>query len=276
MRHSYDDFHRAVDRSDATIELDRAALAMAKSEYPNLDANRYLSRIDRLAAAVCRRTGSEPTVYRAIAALNYVLFHEQGFRGNREDYFDAKNSFLNEVIERKKGIPISLSVLYILVAQRIGLALHGVGFPGHFLVKYTDDHEEIVIDPFNGGEVKSVESLEALLRALSGGKLRFHPAMLAPATRKQILKRMLGNLKMIYLRQSQLLKALTVMDRLLIVDPSSAEDLRDRGLVYLKLECFNQALEDFRKYLRVAPDAVDAAAVRDHVVALTKQVSQIH
>ncbi|HEU4342490.1 MAG TPA: transglutaminase-like domain-containing protein [Candidatus Binatia bacterium] len=276
MRDSYDDFRRAVDRSDATIELGRATLAMAKSEYPNLDAEMYLSRIDQLAAAVCRRTGSEPTVYRAIAALNYVLFREEGFQGNREEYYDAKNSFLNEVIERKKGIPISLSVLYMLVAQRIGLALHGVGFPGHFLVKYAAAEEEIVIDPFNGGEVKSVESLEGLLRALSGGEVDFHPAMLAPATPKQILKRMLANLKIIYLRQDEPLKALTVIDRLLILDPRSPESLRDRGLVYLKLECLNQALEDFREYLRVAPDAVDGATIRDHVVALTKRVRQIH
>ena len=273
---SCDEFRLLVEWGEVSVDLARAALAIARIEYPDLSLDHYLSRIDQLAAAVARRLGGEANLYRSIAAINYVLFHEQGFSGNRDDYFDPNNSFLNQVIERKKGIPITLSVLYMLVAQRIGLTIHGVGFPGHFLVKYFDDQEEIVIDPFNAGEIRSLEDLRELLRAAHGAETILHPRLLASATKKQILERMLRNLKMIYLREREYSRAISVLDRLLIVDPALAYDLRDRGLVYLQLECFAQALADFQNYLRIAPDAPDAEAVREHIVTLSKQVKQIH
>jgi regulator of sirC expression with transglutaminase-like and TPR domain len=205
-----------------------------------------------------------------------VLFQEYGFRGNRENYYDPRNSFLNEVLDRKTGIPISLSVVYMEVAQRIGLRLQGVGFPGHFLTKYRGNGEEIVIDPFNAGEIRSRESLENMLYKLYGEKIPFHADFLAPVTTKQILRRMLTNLKMIYLRDNQPMKALSAMERLVILDPVSAEDIRERGVLYMNLECFTQALEDLRTYLRLAPEAQDAGAVRQQIVNLTKQVAQIH
>jgi regulator of sirC expression with transglutaminase-like and TPR domain len=276
LSESCDELRSLVARPDASIDLARAALAIARIDHANLSPDRYLSRIDQLGAAVARRLGSESNPYRSIAATNYVLFHEQGFCGNREDYFDPKNSFLNQVIERKKGIPITLSVLYMLVAQKIGLTIHGVGFPGHFMVKYSDDQEEIVIDPFNGGDIRSVGDLRELLRAVHGAETILRPRLLVPATKKQILERMLRNLKMIYLRERQFFKAISVLDRLLIVHPTSADDLRDRALVYLQLECFTQALADFQSYLRMAPDAPDAETVRHHIVTLSKQVNQIH
>jgi regulator of sirC expression with transglutaminase-like and TPR domain len=215
-------------------------------------------------------------VDQAIAALNGVLFREHGFRGNREDYFDPKNSFLNEVLDRKTGIPISLSVLYMEVAQRIGLSLQGIGFPGHFLVKYLGDNEEVVIDPFNQGEIRSRESLESMVYRLYEGKIRFDPSFLEPVTKTQILKRMLNNLRMIYSRGNDFLQLLSVTERLVVLDPASAEDIRDRGAVYLKLECFKQALEDFQTYLRLAPLADDTSAVREQVASLTQRVAQIH
>ena len=146
---SYKDFRQAVDREETKIDLGKAALTIAAPDYRNLDIDAYLSRIDALAASAAARSGSDADVYTSIAALNFVLFQEHGFRGNREHYFDPRNSFLNEVLDRRTGIPISLSVLYMEVAKRIGLPLQGVGFPGHFLVKYVGGHEEIVIDPFN-------------------------------------------------------------------------------------------------------------------------------
>jgi regulator of sirC expression with transglutaminase-like and TPR domain len=269
-------FRQAVDGPEGLIDLGRAALTIALDDYPNLDIDAYLGRIDRLAGSVTGRIGAEFSVYRAIAALNTVLFNEQGFRPNRENYFDSKNSFLNEVLDRKTGIPITLSVLYIEVAQRIGLPLLGVGFPGHFLVKYCDANEEIVIDPFDGGEIKSQESLEKLLYEQYRGKLAMQPAFLEATGKKQILRRMLNNLKMIYLRDGAFLKALPVLQRLVILDPAAAEDVRDRGAIYLQLECFQQALGDFERYLQLMPDAADATVVREKIIDLTKQVSQIN
>jgi regulator of sirC expression with transglutaminase-like and TPR domain len=272
----YRDFRLAVGRPDKGIDLGRAALAMASCDYPDLDVGAYLLHIHQLAAAVTVRLGTEPDVYRSIAALNYVLFQERGFHGNRENYFDPKNSFLNEVLDRKVGIPISLSVLYIEVAQRIGLPLHGVGFPGHFLVKYAGDNEEILIDPFNRGEIRSQESLETILHRSYGGRIAFDTEFVEAIPKKQILRRMLNNLKIIYLKEGNLIKALSVVERLNVLDPTSAEDIRDRGLIYLQLECFKQALEDLKSYLRLKPHAEDANAVTEQVAVLTRQVAQIH
>jgi regulator of sirC expression with transglutaminase-like and TPR domain len=269
-------FRQAVDRPEDKIELGRAALAMAVAEYPHLDCAHYLSLIDQLAVAAAARLGGDSNVSRAIAALNSVLFEGHGFRGNRENYFDPRNSFLNEVLDRKTGIPISLSVLYMEVAQRIGLLLEGVGFPGHFLVRCLGDDKEIVLDPFNRGEIRSRESLEKMLYRLYGREMPLDPSFLRPITNKQILRRMLNNLRMIYLRENDFVKVLPVMEQLVILDPTSAEDIRDRGAVYLKLECFKQALEDFQTYLRLASLADDASEVRRQIGSLSKQVAQIH
>ena len=270
------DFRRAVSGPDDRVDLACAVLEIARDDYPDLDVAGYLRRIDQIAVHVMERLGSEKTVYHRIAALNSVMFEEHGFHGNRRNYYDPKNSFLNEVIERKMGIPISLSVLYMEVAQRTGLPLYGVSFPGHFLVKYSDDRERIVIDPFNAGEVKSRESLGQLLESLYGGKVTLVDDFLEPVTKKQIIRRMLNNLKMIYLQEKNFLKTLAVLQRLVVLDPSSAEDIRDRGSVYLKLECFQYALADFESYLGLVPNAKDADAVTEEIVTLRKQVQQIH
>lgn len=272
----YKDFRQAVDRAETEIDLGRAALTIAASDYPNLDIDAYVTRIEELAAAAEERVGGEADAYRSIAALNHVLFQERGFHGNREHYFDPKNSFLNEVLDRKTGIPISLSVLYMEVAQRIGLPLHGVGFPGHFLVKYIGDNQDIVVDPFNRGEILSEKSLKNMLYRLYGGTIAFDPDLIESISKKQILRRMLNNLKIIYLGQDDLIKGLSVVEHLVLLDPASGEDIRDRGLIYLRLECFRQALEDLESYLCLAPHAKDAQAVKEQVAVLAKQVAQIH
>lgn len=273
---SYQDFRRAVCCPEDQIELGRAALTIAQVDYPDLDIAAYLARIDELAANVTDRLITKSDIFRSIAALNLVLFQSRGFRGNHDDYFDPKNSFLNEVIERKTGIPITLSVLYMEIAQRTGLRLEGVSFPGHFLVKVAGEGADIVIDPYHGGEIVGMEQLAKMLYALYDGKVPFHPDFLAPATKTQILKRMLNNLKVIYLKQNNWAKGLEVVDRLVILDPGSAEDLRDRGLMYAQMECFRQALEDLQSYLRLAPGARDEQEVREQIGDLVKQVAQIH
>jgi regulator of sirC expression with transglutaminase-like and TPR domain len=272
----YREFRKVVDRADDQIDLSRAALTMAACDSPGLNVVDYLAKIDAIASVVRRRSGDETRVYRTLAALNYVLFHELGFRGNREEYFDPRNSFINEVLDRKLGIPISLSVLYIEVARRLGLDLKGVGFPGHFLVKGRAEGDEVVIDPFNGGEIKSRQALDELLYGLYGGQIGFRPEFLDAVTKKQILARMLGNLKAIYWKEGDRAKTLSVVERLLIVEPASAEHVRDRGIIYLKLECFHQARTDFETYLNLKPDAEDAGDVREQIVSLAKQLAQMH
>lgn len=272
----YSAFRQVVEQPEEKIDLCKAALAIATSEYPDLNIEEWLARLEEIATAVELRLGAEKNHYRILAAINTVLFKEMGYQGNRDDYYDPRNSFLNEVIERRRGIPITLSVLYIEVARRIGLSLQGVGFPGHFLIKYDDGKEEIIIDAFNSGEVLTQEDLEKLLQQLYGGKPAFDPAYVSAITKRQILQRMLNNLKNIYLQSNQYVKSLAIVEQLLILDPTSAADIRDRGLLYLKLECFIQAAEDLEKYLSIAPAAVDAPAIKTQLEAIKRHSIQIH
>ncbi|MGH7886863.1 MAG: SirB1 family protein, partial [Candidatus Binatia bacterium] len=272
----YREFRQAADRPEEQIDLGRAALTIALPEYPTVDFSTYLGRMNDLALEVAGRAGTDADAFRTIAALNFVLFARHGFRGNRDDYYDPKNSFLNEVIERKTGIPITLCVLYMEVAKRVGLTVEGVGFPGHFMVQAQADGNEIVIDPFNSGDIKTDEDLAALLHQMYGGKLDLRKEFLAPVSKKQILQRMLTNLKAIYAKQNDLVKLLAVLDRLLILDPAAADEVRDRGVIYSRLECYGQAKEDFERYLALAPDANDAEAIREQLVELAKRVVLIH
>jgi regulator of sirC expression with transglutaminase-like and TPR domain len=272
----YQEFRQAVDGGEDKMDLGRAALTLAAVDYPDLDIDVYLARIDGLAAEAQARLGSEADVYRTIAVLNDVLFRQHGFRGNRDDYFDPRNSFLNEVLDRRTGIPISLCVLYMEVAQKIALPLQGVGFPGHFLIKYRSVNEEIVIDPFNQGEIRSRKHLQTMLNRLFGDRVSFDPEFLAATSKKQILRRMLNNLQLIYLRENDLIKGLSIVERLLVLDPTSAVGIRDRGIIYSRLECFKQALEDLQTYLSLAPQAADADAIRGQITGLMRQVAQIH
>ena len=272
----YSEFRQAADRPEALIDLGRAALTIALPEYPKLAISDYLRRIDDLAVEVVERAGADADQLRSIAALNFVLFSQHKFRGNRDAYYDPKNSFLNEVIERKTGIPIALSVLYMEVAKRIGLTFDGVGFPGHFMVKAIAEGNEIFIDPFDGGEIKSLDELAAMLEQMYGGKVGWRDDLLASVSKRQILQRMLSNLKAIYVRENDLVKFLSVLDRLLILDPAAAAELRDRGAIYTRLGCYGQAKDDFERYLQLAPDADDAGAIREQLVELAKQVVLIH
>jgi regulator of sirC expression with transglutaminase-like and TPR domain len=273
----YEEFRRAVEQAESTLDLSRAALAIARPEYPHLDTDAYVARIGALASEVAGHLcEDERDPERSIAALNYVLFRKHGFRGNREEYFDARNSFLNDVIERRVGIPITLSVLYIEVGRRLGLPLCGVGFPGHFLVKYRDSDQEIIIDPFDYGEIKTHDSLERLLCGLYGQRVALTPELLEPATKRQTLRRMLNNLKFIYIKSRELTKALTALDRMMIAEPSQPEDLRERGQIYLALEYYPQAKADFEDYLRLFPDASDAEKIKEYLAELANKGTSIH
>ena len=269
-------FRDAVDCPEERIDLGRAALAVAKQEHPELNIEACLAQLDRFGQAVELRIGDEKNPYRAIAALNTVLFKELGFEGNRDEYYDPRNSFLNDVIARKRGIPITLAVIYIEVARRVGLSLDGVGFPGHFLVKYQDTDGEIIIDVFNKGEILVREDLAKLLQQLYRGRVSYQSEFVTALGKRDILRRMLNNLKLIYLRKGEALKALPVLDQLLILDPSAADDIRDRGLLYMKLECYVHAMEDLESYLRLAPNADDAAIVKMQLESLKQRAVQIH
>jgi regulator of sirC expression with transglutaminase-like and TPR domain len=197
-----------------------------------------------------------------VAALNAYLFEEEGFHGNEEDYYDPRNSFLNDVLDRRTGIPITLSAVYIEVAQRAGIAADGVGLPGHFIVKVRTGGGDVLVDPYHRGRCLSEEDCQERLDRIYGGRLRVDAAMLAPCGRKSIVARMLRNLKAVYLKAGEQERALRILDLLLRVNPHSGEDVRDRGLLYAALDCYDLAARDLQAYAERFPGAPEAPELR--------------
>jgi regulator of sirC expression with transglutaminase-like and TPR domain len=249
------------------IPLAEAALAVAAEEYPRLDVAGSLGVLDTLAAAVSAKLGPQRTSADVLRALRASLFEEGGFRGNRDHYYDPRNSFLNEVLERRLGIPITLSIVHIEVASRVGLPLQGVAFPGHFLVRCASGGREVFIDPFHGGEVLSAEDCVARLQARAP-RAEFDPRHLEPVGTRQILARLLHNLKRIYVEASDDVRALWVVDRLVLLSPDDLHERRDRGLVCARLGHATAAVQDLAAYLDASPDADDRREVEGLVVQL--------
>ncbi len=206
------------------------------------------------------------------------MFDELGFAPNVENYYDPRNSFLNEVLERRVGIPISLSILYIEVGRRIGLPLRGVSFPGHFLVKCKVNDGVVVLDPYCRGVSLSLHDLQQRLREVQGGEVSraIIAGMLVAANKKEIIARVLRNLKAIYLEHEDHAHALSIMEWIVTLSPQDALEIRDRGLLYAKLECSRAALEDLERYVELAPDADDLHAVRTHIMELQRAVSRLN
>jgi regulator of sirC expression with transglutaminase-like and TPR domain len=261
------------------FDLAEACLMVAQDAYPDLDPAPHLARIDALAATVKSRVAADAFAKQKVAALNRHLFSELGFHGNAEDYYDPRNSYLNEVLERRTGIPITLSVLYMEVGRRLGLRLQGVSFPGHFLVKLRVSGGQLVLDPFCGGEAQSESDLRARLAlVLPQREADTLPLtqFLQAATPRQILARILRNLKGIYLRSEEAQNILKVMQRMVMVAPHAAEEVRDRGLAYYRLDCFRAALADLQDYLERRPDAPDAAEIRSKAAALRQACARLN
>ncbi len=248
------------------VPLDEAALAIAAEEYPALDAAAYLARLDALGALV-RQRASQPGAGR-LRVLCETLFAELGFRGNTEAYYDPRNSFLNEVLERRLGIPITLSVLLMEVGRRVGVPLHGVGFPRHFMVKLQPRAgPEVFVDAFNGGALLSREECSARFQRGSKGQA-LDPHWFEAVTPRKILGRMLQNLKQIYAKQGDDVRAYWVVDRLVLLAPEAAEEVRDRGLLSARLGLRPAAARDLGEYLERAPGAADAGDIREVLATL--------
>jgi len=277
-----------VIEADARMNLARACLLVAQDAYPDLDVERYLAMIEDLAQRLRERlpgaAAGRAAAEERVIALNELLFSELGFRGNADDYYDPRNSYLNDVLERRTGIPITLSVLYIEIGRRIGLALEGVSFPGHFLVQLRLRGGTLVLDPFSGGAPLSEQELRTRLqRVIPEGAAADVPVaelpldqFLEPASNRQILARLLRNLKAIHRESDQPERLLAVLNRMLLVQPDAAAELRDRGLVYQRLECWRPALQDLTDYLQREPDAADVAEVRACLVDLAARCARLN
>lgn len=249
-----------LDAHGDDLPLAEALLAVALEEHPDLDPAPYLRRLDDLAARV------EVLIHQVgtLQAMRQALFEEAGLQGNDGQYYDRGNSLLNEVLDRGLGLPITLSVVYIEVARRAGQQAEGVGFPGHFLVRHHLPHNAVLVDPFGGGQVVGQSELAALLERTSGSRVTLEPWMTNPTPPRQIVTRVLTNLKHAYVLAEDLVGAVTALDRLLLVDPSRFEEQRDRGLLYGQLGLGQAATQDLEAYLAAVPDAPD----RDRIQGL--------
>lgn len=244
------------------LDLGHAALLISAEENPGVEVERWLAHLDALAAALRPRLAALPAGagadFTRLAGLAAFLFEEQGFRGNRADYYDPANSFLDRVLARRVGIPITLALVMIEVGRRVGVPLVGVGFPGHFLVRHAG-HPDLLLDPFAGGRLVSDGDCRRLLAQVCG-ELPFHPRLLRPVSGRCLLLRMLNNLRAVYLARGDLGRTVAVLDRILLLVPDDAVHLRERGL--LRLRCGDGGgLEDLALYLEVEPEAPDREAL---------------
>jgi regulator of sirC expression with transglutaminase-like and TPR domain len=254
--------------AEPVLRLDEAALALAAEEYPSLDVRACLDRLDALADQVKRRVGLEARAARRLLAVREVLFEDEGFHGNEKDYYDARNSYLNQVLERGLGIPITLSLLFMEVGRRVGLPVEGVGFPGHFLVKLAPEYgPEVFVDAYHGGELLSADECVARFKHLAQGR-EFDRRHLQAVPPRQILARMLHNLKRIYVEQGDDVRAYWVIDRLLLLHPDAMDEVRDRGLVEARLGLKPAAARDLEAYLAHAPGAADVGDVRELLASI--------
>jgi len=277
-------FAEMLSREDGRIELASACLQIAEDAYPGLDVDGYVGEIERLAKRLRARLAPDTAVEDRVIALNEFLFDDLGFSGNVDDYYDPRNSYLNEVLDRRTGIPITLAVLYMEIGRRIDLPLEGVSFPGHFLVRLPLRGGTLVLDPFSGGVPQSEAELRERLKrviprdAAGGVPVAELPLdqFLEPASNRQILARVLRNLKGVYREKDSPERLLEVLNRMIIVAPDSAAELRDRGLVYQRLECWRPALKDLADYLEREPDAPDLDEVRAKLVELSMRCARLN
>ncbi|HSJ10992.1 MAG TPA: transglutaminase-like domain-containing protein [Longimicrobiales bacterium] len=255
-------FIAAASRPEPALNLAEAALLVAAEEYTQLAPEPYLRRLDELAERVRDRLWNETAPVVVLQELSRVLFEEEGFRGNRMEYYDPRNSLLNDVLDRRMGIPITLCIVYLEVGWRLALPLHGVNFPGHFIVRYDGEAMQLLVDPFQAGAVRFEDEAQDLLDQVYGGSVRMKPEFLRLADRKDILFRLLANLKAVYLNRRDDVRALAAVERLLVLQPDNGDEERDRGMVLTRLGRPAEAAEALLHYLELVPDAPDAARVK--------------
>jgi regulator of sirC expression with transglutaminase-like and TPR domain len=259
-------FASLIKRREERIDLALAVLLIAKEEYPKLAIEDYVERLDQLAGELRIEVDLDAPPPKLLEGLAWFMHHEQGFSGNADEYYDARNSYLNEVMDRRLGIPITLSIVYLEVARRAGIKLQPVTFPGHFLLKLAandGDSEDLFLDPYNSGRLMTVDDCRAFYNELHGDATPFSETMLAAGTKRQVVTRVLRNLKAIYLRNQELDRALRTIELMTTVTPWDLDQIRDRGLVHYRLGQIEEAVADLEVYASHAPEGPALDSVRD-------------
>jgi regulator of sirC expression with transglutaminase-like and TPR domain len=267
-------FEELAGRPDPQLDLVEASLVIALEEHPALDIERHLSEVASWSEAVRGRLEGSRDVERIVATINRLLFDEEGFHGENDDYYDPRSALLSEALERHAGLPIALSILYIELSRRAGVEAAGVSLPGRFLVKFSGAFGVVVVDPFDGGRVLSTLELQKILDEMYGGGVRLREHHLRSFSPKEILARELAQLKAAYLAQHDLPRAAASIDRLLILDNRDAYEVRDRAALAMQMHAYRQAIELFERYLALMPVSEDRSRVREQISYLRAWLDQ--
>jgi len=267
-------FREIAGLPDGALDLVEASLVIALEDEPRLDIERYLQQVGEWSSAVRDRLEGSRDIVRMIESINGLLFDEEGFHGEDEDYYDPRSALLSETLDKHAGLPISLSILYIEICRRVGMEASGVSLPGRFLVKFSGEFGQIVVDPFDGGRVLSTVELQKLLDAMYGGGVRLREHHLRSFRSKEILARELAHLKAAYLARHDLPRAAASIDRILILDANDPFELHDRASVAVQMHEYRAAIECFERYLALMPHADDFARVREQITWLRAWMEQ--
>lgn len=269
-------FERLLAQDEAAIDLARACLLIAEDAYPGLDVDGYLGEIERFGAKLRARLGAGVAPEERVVALNAYLFDELGFAGNTDDYYDPRNSYLNEVLDRRLGIPITLSILAVGVGRRCGVPVVGVGLPGHFIAKAVGPHgEEVLFDPFHDGQLLDRAGVADLIGAVTGRPFAPTDEALEPTPPGFVVLRMLANLKGAYLRDPpDFARAARVIGRMAQLAPDDPSHRRDLGVALIRADRPGAAVGHLEAYLTACPEGEDAHAVRAFLADARRELAK--
>jgi regulator of sirC expression with transglutaminase-like and TPR domain len=270
------DFQRLIGQPENSLDLARAALLIAAEAAPEIDVDREMHTLERWAGELRTRIDPQWNNLQKLARLRAYVFDDLGFRGDERDYYSPSNSLLHEVMKRRRGIPLTLSILFLELGWRIGMPLEGVGFPGHFLVRLSGEPGDLLLDPYSHACSVHEEDCRRMLLEVTGGKLEYDRKLTASVTKRAMLVRLLQNLKGAYLRAGDDGGALAAVERLLLLRPGDVEETRDRGLLLFRLHRYGPALESLERYLAERTHAEDRERIREHVTALRQIVADLN
>jgi regulator of sirC expression with transglutaminase-like and TPR domain len=270
------DFENVVRSPEPMLDLARAALLVAAESDPQVDVDATLSQFDRWAEELRARIQPDWNNLQKLARLRTFVFDDLGFRGDRNDYFSPSNSLLHEVLERRRGIPLTLAIVMMELGWRVGIPFEGVGFPGHFLVRLAGEPGDLLLDPYTRGMSVHEDDCRRMLMESTGGRVEFDARLLASVGKRQMLTRLLHNLKGAYLRAGDDANALAAVERILILEPQDLDQVRDRGLLLFRMRQYNRALDSLQRYLDGAPGAADREATEQHVRTLRQLLSSLN
>jgi regulator of sirC expression with transglutaminase-like and TPR domain len=267
-------FREIAQRPEPLVDLVEASLVIGLEDQPGLDIDFYLEQVDGWSSSARNRLEGSRDIERVVEAINRILFDEEGFHGENDDYYDPRSALLHAALDRHAGLPIALSILYIEMSRRIGVDAAGISLPGRLLVKFSGHFGQIVVDPFDGGRVLSTIELQGILDEMYGGGVRLREHHLRSFTRREILARELAQLKAAYLAQHDLQRAAASVDRLLILDERDPYEIHDRAVLAVQMHAYGQAIECFERYLELMPHAEDRGRIREQIAYLRAWMDQ--